>query len=73
MNVRKNAASFSAQEWDRLLGAIITLKHTFAPGSNVSVYDQFVAIHLGVTELTGAQTMAAPTADPPFFPGTASI
>ncbi len=68
MNVRKNAASLSAQEWDRLLGAIITLKHTFAPGSTVSVYDQFVAIHLGVTGLTGAQTVDGAHGGPAFFP-----
>ena len=68
MNVRKNAASLSAQEWERLLNAIITLKHTFAPGSTVSVYDQFVAIHLGVTGLTDAQTVDGAHGGPAFLP-----
>ncbi len=51
MYVRKNAASLTAEEWARFLNAIVTLKHTFPPDSNVSVYDQFVAIHLGVVQL----------------------
>ncbi len=68
MNVRKNAASLPPQEWERLLRAFITLKHTFAAGSNVSVYDQFVAIHQAVTRLTGAQTVDGAHRRPGFFP-----
>lgn len=51
MYVRKNAATLTDDEWQRLNDAIVVLKHTFPPGSDVSIYDQFVAIHLGVTEL----------------------
>ncbi len=51
MLVRKNASKLLPDEWERLLNAFVTLKHTFPAGSNVSVYDQFVAIHYGVTRL----------------------
>lgn len=56
MNVRKNAASLSNDEWRRLMRAVVTLKHSFAAGSDVSIYDQFVAIHVAVRGLSGAQT-----------------
>ena len=56
MYVRKNAANLTGEEWRRLMEAIVKLKHMFSAGSNVSVYDQFVAIHPGVVQLTGAQT-----------------
>lgn len=45
MYVRKNAATLTDDEWTRFMSAMVTLKHSFAPGSNVSVYDQFVALH----------------------------
>lgn len=51
MDVRKNAASLSQEEWDQLINAFVTLKHTFAPGSDISIFDTFVAIHLGVWQL----------------------
>jgi tyrosinase len=51
MYVRKNAASLTADEWRRFLEAVVALKHTFPAGSDVSVYDQFVAMHLGVVQL----------------------
>lgn len=51
MYVRKNAASLTVDEWMRFLKAIVVLKHTYPPGSTVNIYDQFVAIHLGVTDL----------------------
>ncbi len=68
MHVRKNAAALTSEEWDRFLNAVITLKHTFPAGSTVSVYDQFVAIHLGVTQLTGAQNVDGGHAGPAFLP-----
>ena len=45
MRIRKNAARLMNAEWERLCEAIVALKHTFPPGSTVSVYDQFVAMH----------------------------
>lgn len=68
MHVRKNAANLTTEEWERFLNAVITLKHTFAAGSAVSIYDQFVAIHLGVTQLTGAQTTDGAHGGPGFLP-----
>ncbi len=51
MRVRQNAALLTAGEWERYCRAVVALKHTFAPGSSVSAYDQFVATHLCVTSL----------------------
>ncbi len=51
MYVRKNAASLTSDEWTRFLNAIVALKHTFAAGSSISLYDQIVAIHIGVVQL----------------------
>ena len=46
MSVRKNAASLSKQEIDTFLEAIFRLKSKFSsPSSDISVYDQFVALH----------------------------
>ena len=60
MRVRKNAANLTADEWARYLDAVVTLKHTTPPGSTVSIYDQFVAMHvcvwgLGRSGATGPQ------------------
>ncbi len=68
MNVRKNASSLSAEEWHRFLTAVVTLKHTFPPGSGISVYDMFVALHVGVTQLNGAQTTDGAHGGPAFLP-----
>ena len=51
MYVRKNAASLTSDEWTRFLNAVVALKHTFAAGSSISLYDQIVAIHIGVVQL----------------------
>ena len=56
MYVRKNAATLTDQEWGKFMKAVVTLKHSKPGGSNVSIYDQFVAVHRAVTGLTGAQT-----------------
>ena len=68
MDVRKSASSLDDIEWARYLNAIITLKHTFPAGSNVSIYDQFVAVHWGVYNFTGAQTRNGAHGGPAFFP-----
>lgn len=67
MEVRKNAASLSDAEWARFMGAVVKLKHTFPGGSNVSVYDSFVALHRAVTGLTGAQTRDGAHGGPSFL------
>ncbi len=51
MGIRKNAARLSPTERDNFLRAALTLKHTIAnPGApanqQISIFDQFVAIHL---------------------------
>ena len=48
MRIRKNAAFLEEKEWTRYCKAIVILKHTFPAGSRVSIYDQFVAMHLCV-------------------------
>ena len=48
MGVRKNAANLTEQERDRFVNATKGLKNTIQPGSTISIYDQFVAMHLGV-------------------------
>ena len=57
MRIRRNAARMDHEEWRRFCNALVTLKHTFAAGSTVSVYDQFVALHVAVRRL-------APASDP---------
>lgn len=53
MRIRKNAALLTDDEWTRYCNAVIALKHTFPGGSTVSIYDQFVAMHLCVWGLRG--------------------
>ena len=48
MRIRRNAAFLSNADWRRYCRAIVTLKHTFPGGSTVSIYDQFVAMHVCV-------------------------
>ena len=53
MNIRKSATKLTETERDNFLRAVLTLKATIAnpsdPGaSQISIYDQFVALHLGV-------------------------
>ena len=52
MGVRKSATQHTPAEREAFLRAVVTLKATIAnpsdsPGSQISVYDQMVAIHLG--------------------------
>ena len=53
MGIRKNALRMTATERDEFLAAVLTLKNTIANpadplGQQISVYDQFVAMHTGV-------------------------
>ena len=55
MRIRKSAANLNQAERDNLtkaLKAVKTKKITAPDGSQISLYDSFVAIHLGVTRLT---------------------
>ncbi len=73
MRIRKNAAFLSDDQWTRYCNAVVTLKHTFPGGSSVSIYDQFVAIHVCVWGLRFSTTGTAAFTDgahggPAFLP-----
>ncbi|MBW4684084.1 MAG: tyrosinase family protein [Komarekiella atlantica HA4396-MV6] len=44
--VRKNVIDLTPQEKIDFVNAVKTLKNTILPGSKVSIYDQFVAVHM---------------------------
>ncbi|MBW4427553.1 MAG: tyrosinase family protein, partial [Nostoc desertorum CM1-VF14] len=45
--VRKNVRSLSLQEKAAFVNAIKVLKNTYASNAQISIYDQFVALHVG--------------------------
>ncbi|MBD2726563.1 tyrosinase family protein [Nostoc sp. FACHB-892] len=49
--VRKNVTDLTSAEKTAFVKAIKTLKTTIPAGSKLSIYDQFVAIHIGATRL----------------------
>jgi tyrosinase len=51
MAIRRNAKDLTNDERDRFINALHTLKTTVPAGSQTNIYDQFVAIHLGVASL----------------------
>lgn len=56
MGIRKNAIHMTATERDNFLAAVLMLKNTIAnpgdpPAQQISVFDQFVAMHTGVWSL----------------------
>ncbi|MDZ8184938.1 MAG: tyrosinase family protein [Nostoc sp. ChiSLP02] len=51
VTVRKNVTDLTSTEKKAFVKAIKTLKTIIPVGSKVSIYDQFVAIHLGATRL----------------------
>lgn len=56
LKVRKNAASLTQDEIKRLVNAIVSLKRTMTSGKDgtqISIFDQFVAAHLGTTDVSG--------------------
>ncbi len=56
LKVRKNAASLNSGEISRFVNAVLSLKRTMTSGSDgtrISIYDQFVATHLGTTDVAG--------------------
>ncbi len=54
MGIRRNAARLSPSEKRRFVDAVVTLKNTIRPGRTLSIYDEFVAIHVASTTLVGA-------------------
>lgn len=56
LKVRKNAASLTSDEISRFVNAVVSLKRTMTSGSDgtrISIYDQFVATHLGTSDVAG--------------------
>ncbi|MUG98192.1 tyrosinase family protein [Scytonema sp. UIC 10036] len=59
--VRKNVVDLTSEEKHAFINALQKLKHTFSEGSQLSIYDQFVAVHVAAMGLMfdGAQGPAA--------------
>lgn len=56
LNIRKNATTLTADEISRFINAVKVLKTTINPardGTPISIYDQFVATHLGSFDVAG--------------------
>lgn len=56
LKVRKNAASLTSNEINKFVNAVKALKNQMTTGSNgtrISIYDQFVATHLGAFDVAG--------------------
>lgn len=56
LNVRKNITSLTTTELTNYVNAVTTLKNTMVTAANgvqISIYDQFVATHLGAMDLAG--------------------
>ncbi len=51
VSVRKNVVDLTPQEKKAFVNAVRTLKNTIPKGSNISIYDQFVAVHVGAMGL----------------------
>ncbi|WP_238360816.1 tyrosinase family protein [Iningainema tapete] len=51
IKVRKNVVDLTAQEKYAFIDAIRTLKNTVPEGSNINIYDQFVAVHVAAMGL----------------------
>lgn len=49
--VRKNAATLTQNEKEKFIAALVELKKRKEPGHTLSIYDEFVATHLGVAQL----------------------
>lgn len=56
LKVRKNAATLTPDEISRFVNAVINLKKTMTSGTDgtsISIFDQFVATHLGTSDVAG--------------------
>ncbi len=49
--VRKNVVDLTSEEKHAFVNALLTLKNTVPKGSKLSIYDQFVAVHVGAMGL----------------------
>jgi uncharacterized repeat protein (TIGR02059 family) len=75
LDVRKNAADMTPEEIDAYINAILTLKDTTVltdNGIEISLYDQFVAVHLASGDAIGrmapdGSTMVNPAHNGPAF------
>ncbi len=54
--IRKNVINLTPQEKADFVNAIKTLKNTIPPGSNISLYDQIVAVHVGAMGFSSMHT-----------------
>ncbi|HLP90106.1 MAG TPA: tyrosinase family protein [Nostocaceae cyanobacterium] len=63
LKIRKNAVNLTPQEKADFVNAVDGLKNTFQEGSSISIYDEFVSLHVGVmgfmNELGGGTGPAA--------------
>ena len=62
MSVRKNAALLTDDQWRRFCNALVQLKHRTVAGSDISIYDQFVAVYLAAEHLVDADGADRPDA-----------
>jgi tyrosinase len=56
LRIRKNVANLTSDEISKFINAVTTLKSTMTlgrDGTPISIYDQFVATHLGTTDVAG--------------------
>ena len=76
MDIRQNAATLINQDPDQLLlyiQGVQALKQRTRPGSNVDIYDEFVAIHRGVASLPfTADWLQSNGGDPTLVAGLAT-
>ncbi|BAZ31278.1 tyrosinase [Cylindrospermum sp. NIES-4074] len=49
--VRKNAVDLTSEEKKDYVNAVKALKNIYTPGSSISLYDQFVAVHQGAMSI----------------------
>ena len=60
--LRKNVVDLTPKEKKAFVNAVLKLKNTFSEGSKLSIYDQFVATHLGAMAFMEGQGGTGPAA-----------
>jgi tyrosinase len=76
LTVRKNAADMTTEEISDFINALTTLKNTFVitdNGIQISVYDQFVAVHVAMADARGRQAPNGTTLADPAHGGSAFL
>jgi len=68
MGLRKNAATLDPIEKENFVRAVLELKAETIPGHSLNRYDEFVATHVGVIDLSGVATVDGAHFRPGFFP-----